>query len=130
MMPTQVAHELCSLAAQNDVSQLEAWVKAGADVNAHDFDYQRPLYSAVEWNRLESVDILLRHGANPDALGPTDESPLSLANRRPDVLMQIREMLHRVAEARRAATNAYSAVVHNLSQTVANSPLPPSQSSD
>ncbi|XP_033733850.1 L-asparaginase-like [Pecten maximus] len=66
MHPIRIAMELCSAAARDEVSTLQAWRAAGADLNVSDYDKRTPLHVAVSTKKLNSVRYLLENGARWD----------------------------------------------------------------
>ncbi|XP_021374778.1 L-asparaginase-like isoform X1 [Mizuhopecten yessoensis] len=66
MHPIRIAMELCSAAARDEVSTLQAWRAAGADLNMADYDKRTPLHVAVGTKKLSAVSYLLENGARWD----------------------------------------------------------------
>lgn len=77
------------LAAKSNKEELcRILIKAGADLEAGDFNQSTPLQLAVEDGKKEAARILLEAGANPNAAaGAMRKSPLHLAARREDWAM-------------------------------------------
>ncbi|HET8760468.1 MAG TPA: ankyrin repeat domain-containing protein, partial [Nitrospiria bacterium] len=61
---------------QNDVAQVTALLRSGADANTQSTDGQTALYLAAEQGRVEIAKLLLDHGADVNRVSPTSiESP-------------------------------------------------------
>ncbi|KAI9718796.1 MAG: hypothetical protein M1812_003970 [Candelaria pacifica] len=61
---------------------LKAFLDRGADVNTEDDASERPLYEAAYWafsGQTETVEILLKHGADPNRKDKHDRTPLLCA---------------------------------------------------
>ncbi|KXJ29966.1 L-asparaginase [Exaiptasia diaphana] len=61
---TEIAGEICSLAAKNRVDDLGIWTLAGADLNVCDYDGRTPLHIAVCRNNIETIKFLLDNGVD------------------------------------------------------------------
>ncbi len=57
---------LCEAVATGDFEQVRSLLAAGADVDANDDGGETPLHIAVRLGRADHVELLLRHGANPN----------------------------------------------------------------
>lgn len=69
-----------ALAVPPDSEELiEILLEAGANVNASDDEWKTPLHYAVQWNRPQNVETLLRHGADIDPRDKPGFTPLLLA---------------------------------------------------
>jgi glutaminase len=74
--PRQRAHardrdllvDLCWAASEGDCDGMTRLVIKGADVNGADYDGRTPLHLAAAERRTEAVELLLRLGANRDAV--------------------------------------------------------------
>ncbi|XP_060071945.1 L-asparaginase-like [Ylistrum balloti] len=66
MHPIRIAMELCSAAARDEVSTLQAWKLAGADLNVSDYDKRTPLHVAVSTKKMSAVRYLLGNDARWD----------------------------------------------------------------
>lgn len=75
-----------AMAAWNGMPELvELMLKKGARVNQRNNDQETPLHAACMWNTPENarvVRILLRHGADRNAISKKSETPLQLAKRK------------------------------------------------
>ena len=56
------AHHRCVF--DNDLPRLERWIKAGADVNAGDYDARVPLHIAAGEGNLKAAKQLVEAGAD------------------------------------------------------------------
>jgi ankyrin repeat protein len=59
-------------------------LEAGADVNAKGDLSTSPLYCAVSAQHVQVAELLLRHGADPDAENELGYTPRTLAKRKGD----------------------------------------------
>ena len=66
--------------ATEDVSALQSWCNAGADVNLADYNGRTALHVAAAHGRAEHVAFLLRHGADPRAMDVNGLTPLDVAH--------------------------------------------------
>ena len=73
------APRMADAAAKQDKAALRALVRDKADVNATQKDGTTALHWAVHWDDAESVDLLVRAGANVNAKNDYSTTPLSLA---------------------------------------------------
>ncbi|VDN55759.1 unnamed protein product [Dracunculus medinensis] len=58
---------------------MDAWIKAGADINQTDYDGRTALHIAVTTRNEEMIEYLLRNGANINAIDRFGNTPLSFA---------------------------------------------------
>ena len=66
---------------------------AGADVNKADSSGNAPLHEAVTYSRASFVEILLEHGADPNATNRDNLTPLKLDQKRQEELRQMQEKI-------------------------------------
>jgi ankyrin repeat protein len=82
---------------RQDSAQVRALLQQHVDVNVPQADGATALHWAAHWSDVDTADLLLRAGANPNALNELGVTPLSLA-----------------------CTNASAAMVHRLLEAGAN----------
>lgn len=70
---------LTAFATQEDPTVLQFLLKEGADVNLRDSDGGTPFIEAARNGLLDNMDILLRHGANPQAVNDMGRNGLHYA---------------------------------------------------
>ena len=70
---------LVQAAKRQDRPAIRALLQARADVNARQGDGATALHWAAHWSDVETADLLVRAGANPDAVNDLGVAPLSLA---------------------------------------------------
>ena len=74
---------LHDMAAKGDLAKAALLINAGADINPVDEEYQStPLGMAARWGQTEMVELLLKHGADPNLSGASWSTPLSWANKK------------------------------------------------
>lgn len=66
-------------ASKGYVSEIERLIGKGADVNAATLEGATPLVFAIENNRLEAVNALLKHNPELDLVTANNETPLMMA---------------------------------------------------
>ena len=78
---TQIGNESLLFDALTETNILEALLDAGAKVDAIESGDVRatPLAVAAYQNKVSAVEILLKHGANPNVRNPDGYTPLHLA---------------------------------------------------
>jgi len=72
--------DLRDAAVRGDASEVLAQIELGADVNAVDFTGNAALHAAVKSKSIETVRLLLEHGADVNALGNFNLTPLKYAS--------------------------------------------------
>jgi ankyrin repeat protein len=97
------AAELARAAEQRDFARVRALLEQKADVNAAQADGTTALHWAVHWNDVDTVQRLLRAGANPRAVNRLGASPLSEAAALGSAAL-IRLLLDAGADARTLST--------------------------
>lgn len=75
--PTQTAAELKS--PQKDAITIEKLLDLGADINATDENGNTALHIAVKYSQTETVKLLLKRGANFEAVNGAGVTPLQMA---------------------------------------------------
>jgi ankyrin repeat protein len=65
-----------------DLAEVEAIIGLGADVNSRDCCGDSPLMSAVWVGAVEIVELLIRHGAEVNAVGAEQQTALDRAHSR------------------------------------------------
>src|SRR5688572_26603329 len=79
MAALSTAREIPGANRRSDVPELlELLLSHGADVGQRGINDYTPLHSAAELGDLELVDILLRHGADPDEITRIDDMETAL----------------------------------------------------
>lgn len=104
--------------ARDDVHELVALLlERGADPNQHGINDDTPLHIATALGDLPLVDLLLRHGANPNEITRIDEveTPLELAERagQAAIAARLRPLTTRV-DWERAARNGELQVLRRM----------------
>jgi ankyrin repeat protein len=74
---------LHDMAQKGTIEKAKLLLKHGAGINAIDEEYQStPLGMAARWGHGEMVDLLLRHGADPNKSGAAWSTPLSWSKKK------------------------------------------------
>lgn len=77
------------------------FIRAGANVNAQDFEGWTPLHAAAHWGEKDACRILMENGASLEALTHTGHSVLAVADK------SIEEYLYGLKEVFYSCTNNY-----------------------
>jgi len=76
-----MSHPIFVASAKNDTFQLQALLQQEPQaVHLRDSRGQTPLHRAAGAGHLEATELLLHHGADPNAQGPCGEAPLHLVD--------------------------------------------------
>jgi len=69
-----IGEKMCLAGISGNTKRLQSYLLAGADLSQKDFSGRTPLHFAAFHDRVEAVEFLLNHGADPhcvDMLGKT-----------------------------------------------------------
>ena len=83
-----------SVVVNEDISILQMWVDAGADLNVGGFDGRTPLHFAVHKENIEKCEFLMGHGADARKQDNCGRSPLDDAKEKK--LTEIIDILKKV----------------------------------
>ncbi|KAK2165000.1 hypothetical protein LSH36_56g02010 [Paralvinella palmiformis] len=79
---TALGMHLCNSALQESLTNLKAWIQAGASVNQGDYDGRTALHLAIAVNNEEVAEYLISVGADPNQKDLFGTSPMDEAEKR------------------------------------------------
>ena len=79
MTDTMLATKLCTLIKYQQIELLTGWLSCGVNVNVRDYDERTPLMIACASSNIDIVEMLLKHGADPNATNRFNNNVLKYA---------------------------------------------------